>query len=125
MNSLKQQDALDPNSLLYNAPRRLRDCANETQAIQPVQTENQHSRSRVFSGRSLTDDAASLEKPVANDLQDGDLLVRSRLGQRLQHLFEAIEKGASVRFKKNGGSHFDVSALYSALDSERIARNFN
>jgi transcriptional regulator with XRE-family HTH domain len=30
-----------------------------------------------------------------------------------------------VRFKKNGSGHFDVSALYSALDSERMARNLN
>jgi transcriptional regulator with XRE-family HTH domain len=30
-----------------------------------------------------------------------------------------------VKTKKNGGGHFDVSALYSALDSERLARSLN
>jgi len=124
MNSWNQQDALDPNSLLYYAPPQLRDSANETQAIQPVPAENQHSRSRVCRWL-LVGDVASLKRPVTNDLQEGDCLIRSRPGQRLQHLLEAIEKGASVRSKKNGGSHFDVSALYSALDSERIARNLN
>jgi transcriptional regulator with XRE-family HTH domain len=30
-----------------------------------------------------------------------------------------------VRSKKNGSGHFDVSALFSALDSERMAQNLN
>jgi len=30
-----------------------------------------------------------------------------------------------MKSKKNGGGQFDVSALYSALDSERMARNLN
>jgi transcriptional regulator with XRE-family HTH domain len=32
---------------------------------------------------------------------------------------------ANVKFKKNGGGQFDVAALHSALDSERMARNLN
>jgi transcriptional regulator with XRE-family HTH domain len=35
------------------------------------------------------------------------------------------QEGASVRSKKNGSGHFDVSALYSALDSERMGQNLN
>ena len=30
-----------------------------------------------------------------------------------------------MKSNKNGGGHFDVSALYAALDSERMARNLN
>jgi transcriptional regulator with XRE-family HTH domain len=30
-----------------------------------------------------------------------------------------------MKSKKNGGGQFDVSALHSALDSERMARNLN
>lgn len=30
-----------------------------------------------------------------------------------------------MKTKKNGGGQFDVSALYSALDAERMARNLN
>jgi hypothetical protein len=115
MSTLSQQDARDPKSLLYYAPRRLRDSANEMPPIPPPPGENEHSGSQAFTGQPPAGDAAPLEKPDPDDLEGGDRPVRSRPGQRLQHLFEAERKSNSrTVVRRRGRLAFAIAGSFAA-----------
>ncbi len=61
MSTLNQQDARDPKSLLYYAPRRLRDSANETPTIQPLPGEG--GQPEAFAAQRTNDEAPPLAGP--------------------------------------------------------------
>jgi transcriptional regulator with XRE-family HTH domain len=58
--------------------------------------------------------------------EKSDVSVLMRPGDKRAALGAQNTAGGLVKVKaKNGGGHFDVSALYSALDCERMARRLN
>ena len=69
MSTLNQQNALDPKSLLYYAPRRLRDSGTEAPAIQPLAGENGQSGPDALAWQQANDDAPSLQGPGPETLQ--------------------------------------------------------
>jgi hypothetical protein len=115
MSTLNQQDALDPKSLLYYAPRRLRDSANDMATIQPLPGENAQAGPEGFAGQRPSNDAAPLEDPVPDAFREGDGLARSHPGQRLQHLFEAERKSNSKTLVRQRRSlAFAIAASFAA-----------
>ena len=117
MSTLKQPDALDPKSLLYYAPRRLRGSANDLPTIQTPAGEKAQSGAEALAGQQPSNDAAPLEDPVPVTFPAGDRLARSRPGQRLQHLFEAERKSNSASLERpraSRGMAFTIAASFAA-----------
>jgi hypothetical protein len=114
MSTLNQPDALDPKSLLYYAPRRLRDSANETPTIQPLPGDNEQSGAEAGQRPS---DAARVEDPFSETFRNGNSIIRSRPGQRLQHLFDAERKsnsGTLVHQRARRSMAFTIAASLAA-----------
>jgi hypothetical protein len=115
MSTLSQQDALDPKSLLYYAPRRLRDSANDLPTIQPLPGVIVRSGPETSAGQQPSNDARPLADPAPEALQASGRLIRSRPSQRLQHLFEAEPKpnfGTVLRQRR--GPAFAIAASLAA-----------
>ena len=115
MSTLNQQDALDPKSLLYYAPRRLRDSANETPTIQPLPCDNGQPGPDTLAAQRPSNDAGPLADPVPEALRGGGRLARSHPGQRLQHLFEAERKSNSrTLVRPRRGLAFAIAGSFAA-----------
>lgn len=102
MSTLNQPDALDPKSLLYYAPRRLRDNANDLPTIQPLPGEKGQSGPQAFAGQQPSDDAA----PLADSVPEA-----------WQHLFEAGLKPNSatlLRQRARRSLAFAIAASFAA-----------
>ena len=102
MSTLNQPDALDPKSLLYYAPRRLRDNANDLPTIQPLPGEKGQSGPQAFGGQQPSDDAAPLADLVP---------------QAWQQLFEAGPKPNSatlVRRRARRSLAFAIAVSFAA-----------